>query len=82
MRQWFVKIKTPHGLIEQSNLSIKKKKDTFNKYRENKSDIQLLQHLGLLQEKQNSFISVSKQQNYYSRVSKKLTKFHKSLKAY
>ena len=46
-----------------------------------KSLIQLLQRLRLLQEKLNSFISVSKQ-SYYSRMSTKLTKFHKSSKAY
>ena len=60
---------------------IKEKKDTFNKYRKNKNNIQLLQHLRILQEKLNSFIGVSKQ-NYYSRMSAKLTKFHKSSKAY
>ena len=59
----------------------KKKKDTFNKYRKSKNNIQLLQHLRILQEKLNSFIGVSKQ-NYYSRMSAKLTKFHKSSKAY
>ena len=41
-----------------------KKKDTFNKYRKSKNNIQLLEHLKLLQEKLNSFISVSKR-NYY-----------------
>ena len=60
---------------------IQEKKDTFNKYRKNKNNIQLLQHLTILQEKLNSFIGVSKQ-NYYSRMSAKLTKFHKSSKAY
>ena len=60
---------------------IQEKKDTFNKYRKSKDNIQLLQHLRILQEKLNSFISVSKQ-NYYSRMSAKLTKFHKSSKAY
>ena len=60
---------------------IQEKKDTFNKYRKNKNNIQLLQHLRILQEKLNSFISVSKQ-NYYSRMSTKLTKFHKCSKAY
>ena len=40
-----------------------------------------MQHLRLLQEKLNSFISVSKQ-SYYSKMSTKLTKFHESLKAY
>ena len=74
-------IKIPHGLMEQSNLSFKKKKDTFSEYRKNKNNIQLLQHLRLLQEKLNFFISVSKQ-NCYSRMSAKLTKFHKSSKAY
>ena len=59
---------------------IQEKKNTFNKYRKNKNNIQLLQRLKL-QEKRNSFISVSKQ-NYYSRMSTKLTKFHKSSKAY
>ena len=59
---------------------IREKKNTFNKYRKNKNNIQLLQRLKL-QEKWNSFISVSKQ-NYYSRMSTKLTKFHKSSKAY
>ena len=53
----------------------------FNKYRKNKNNIQLLQHLTILQEKLNSFIGVSKQ-NYYSRMSGKLTKFQKSSKAY
>ena len=61
--------------------SLIQEKDTFNKYRKSKNNIQLLQHLRLLQEKLNSFISVSKQ-NYYSRMSTKLTKFHKSSKAY
>ena len=51
---------------------IQEKKDTFNKYRKSKNNIQ---------EKLNSFIGVSKQ-NYYSRMSAKLTKFHKSSKAY
>ena len=41
----------------------------------------MLQHLRVLQEKLNSFIGVFKQ-NYYSRMSTKLTKFHKSSKAY
>ena len=54
--------------------------DTFNKYRKSKNNIQLLQHLRILQEKLNSFIGVSKQ-NYYSRMSAKLTKFYKSSKA-
>ena len=40
---------------------IQEKKDRFNKYRKSKNNIQLLQHLRLLQEKLNSFISVSKQ---------------------
>ena len=80
MTQWFVMIKIPHGLIKQSNLSFKKKK-TFKKYCNSKNNIQLLQCLRFLQEKVNSVISVSKQ-NYYSRMSTKLTKFHKSLKAY
>ena len=61
--------------------SLIQEKDTFNKYRKSKNNIQLLQHLRLLQEKLNSFISVSKQ-NYYSRMSAKLTKSHKSSKAY
>ena len=61
--------------------SLTQEKDTFNKYRKSKNNNQLLQHLRLLQEKLNSFISVSKQ-NYYSRMSTKLTKFHKSSKAY
>ena len=43
--------------------------------------IQLLQHLRILQENLNSFIGVSKQ-HYYSRMSAKLTKFHKSSKGY
>ena len=43
--------------------------------------MQLLQRVRLLQEKLNSFISVSKQ-SYYSRMATKLTKFHKSSKAY
>ena len=55
--------------------------DTFNKYRKSKNNIQLLQHLRILQEKLNSFIGISKQ-NYYFRMLAKLTKFHKSLKAY
>ena len=58
-----------------------KKKETFNKYCKSKNNIQLLQDLGLLQEKLNSFISVYKE-NYYSRMSAKLTKFRKCLKAY
>ena len=80
MRQQFVTIKIPHGLIEQLNHSFKKQK-TFNKYRKNKNNIQLLQHLRILQEKLNFFIGVSKK-NYYSRMSAKLTKYHKSSKAY
>ena len=60
---------------------IQEKEDTFNKYRKNKNNIQLLQHLRILQEKLNSFIGVSKQ-NYYSRMSAKLTKFHKSSKVH
>ena len=55
--------------------------DTLNKHRKSKNNIQLLQHLRILQEKLNSFIGVSKQ-NYYLRMSAKLTKFHKSSKAY
>ena len=58
---------------------IQEKKDAFNKCRKSKNNIQLLQHLRLLQEKLNSFISVSNQ-NYYSRMSTKLTKFHQRLK--
>ena len=73
-------IKILHGSIKQSNLSFRKK-NTFKKYRKNNNNIQLLQHQRLLQEKMNSFISVSKQ-SYYSRMSTKLTKFHKSSKAY
>ena len=60
---------------------IQEKKDTFNKYHKRKNNVQLLQHLRLLQEKLNSFISVSKQ-NYYSRMLAKLTKFHKSSKEF
>ena len=60
---------------------IQKKKDTFKKYRKSNNNIQLLQSLRLLQEKLNPFISASKQ-SYYSRMSTKLTKFHKSSKAY
>ena len=52
------------------------KKDTFKKYRKSRNNIQLLQRLRLLLEKLNSFISVSKQ-NYYSRMSIKLTKVQK-----
>ena len=48
---------------------------TFNKYRKSKNNIHLLQHRRLLQEKLNSFFSVSKQ-NYYSRMSARLTKYH------
>ena len=40
---------------------IQEKKDTFNRYRKSRNNIQLLQHLRLFQEKLNSFISVSKQ---------------------
>ena len=69
-------IKILHGLIKQSNLSFKKKKDTFKKYRKSRNNIQLLQRLRLLLEKLNSFISVSKQ-NYYSRMSIKLIKVQK-----
>ena len=54
---------------------IQEKKDTFNKYRKSKNNIQLLQQLRILQKKLNSFIGVSKQ-NYYSRMSANLTKFH------
>ena len=60
---------------------IQEKKGTFNKYRKSRNNIQFLEHLRILQEKLNSFNSVSKQ-NYYSRMSAKLTKFHKSSKAY
>ena len=74
-------IKILHGSIKQSNLSFRKKKDTFKKYGKSNNNIQLLHRLRLLQEKLNSFISVSKQ-SYYSRMSTKLTKFHKSSKAY
>ena len=73
-------IKISHGLLSNQTL-IQDKKDTFKKYRNNKTYIQLLQRLRLFQEKLNSVISVSKQ-NYSSRLSTKLTKFHKSLKAY
>ena len=59
---------------------IQDKKDTFKKYSNSKNNIQLLQRLRLLQEKLNSVISVSKQ-NYYSRMSTKLTKFHEISKA-
>ena len=41
----------------------------------------MLQQLRFIQEKLSSFISVSKQ-NYYSRMSTRLTKFHNSSKAY
>ena len=57
------------------------KKDTFKKYLKSNNNTQLLQCLRLLQEKLNSFISVSKQ-SYYSRMSTKLTKFHNSSKTY
>ena len=60
---------------------IQEKKDTFNKYCKSKNNIQLLQHLRLLQEKLNLFIRLSRQ-NYYSSMSTKLTKFHTSSKAY
>ena len=60
---------------------IQEKKDTFNRYRQSKNNIQLLQHLRLIQENMSYFISFSKQ-NYYSIMSTKLTKFHKSSKAY
>ena len=60
---------------------IQEKKDTFNKCRKSKNNIHLLQHLRILQEKLNSFVGFSKQ-NYYSRMSAKLSKFHKSSKAY
>ena len=73
-------ITIPHGLIEQLNLSFKQE-DIFNKYCKSKNNIQLLEHLRILQKKLNSFISVSKQ-NYYSRMSTKPTKFHKSSKVY
>ena len=56
MRHWFVTIKIPS---KQSNLSFKKKKDTFKKYHKSNNNIQLLQRLKFLQEKLNSFISVS-----------------------
>ena len=60
--------------------SLIQEKKTLKKYRKSNNNIQLLQCLGLLRENLNSFISVSKQS--YSRMSTKLTKFHKSLKAY
>ena len=72
--------KEPPWFNEAIKSLIQEKKDTFRKYRKSKNNIQLLQRLRLLQEKLNSFISVSKQ-NYYLRMSTKLTKFHKSLKA-
>ena len=68
------------GFNETIKYLIQEKK-TFKKYRKSNNNIQLLQRLRFLQEKLNSFISVSKQ-NYYSRISTKLTKFHKSSKAY
>ena len=70
MVQWFNK--AIKSLIQE-------KKDTFKKYRANNNYIQSLQHLRFLQEKLNSFISVSKQ-NYYSKTLTKLTKFQKSSK--
>ena len=57
---------------------IQEKKDSINTAKVN---TQLLQPLRILQEKLNSVIGVSKQ-NYCSRMSAKLTKFHKSSKAY
>ena len=64
----------------------------FKKYRNSKDNIIVtrnglsydydnIQHLRFLQEKLNSFISVSKQ-SYCSRMPTKLTKFHKSSKTY
>ena len=73
-------IKTIHHHHHHHQISHSRKKYTFNKYCKSKNNIQLLQHLRLLRERLNSFISVSKQ-NYYSRMSTKFTKFHKSSKA-
>ena len=50
------------------------KKDNSKHDINSKNDIQLLQRQRFLQEKMNSVISASKQ-NYYSRMSVKLTKF-------
>ena len=73
--------KDPAWFNKAIKFLIQEKKDTFKKYRKSNNNIQLLQRLRLLQEKLNSFISVSKQ-SYYSRMSTKLTKFHKISKAY
>ena len=64
--------KDPHGLI--SNQISNSRKKTFKKYSKSNNNIQLLHRLRFLQEKLNSFITVFKQ-NYYSRMSTKLTKF-------
>ena len=63
-----------------TEISHSRKKD-IQKIHESNNNIQLLQCLRFLQEKLNSFISVSKQ-NYNLRMSTKLSKFHKSLKVY
>ena len=64
---WFNK--AIKSLIQEEN-------DIFKKYRKSNKNIQLVQRLRLLQEKLNSFISVSKQ-SYYSRMLTKLTKVRK-----
>ena len=81
MRQSACEDKDPPWFNKAIRSLIQDKKNTFKKYCNSKNNIQLLQCLRLLEEKLNSVISVSKQ-NYYSRMSTKLTKFHKSLKAY
>ena len=72
--------KDPPWFNKAIKFLIQDKKDTFKKYSNSKNNIQLLQRLRLLQEKLNSVISVSKQ-NYYLRMSTKLTKFHEISKA-
>ena len=66
--------KDPPWFNKATKSLIQEKKDTFKKYRKSNNNIQFLQRL-------NFFVSVSKQ-SYYSRMSTKLTKFHKSSKAY
>ena len=60
-----------------NQVSHSKKKDTFKKYRKSNNNIQLLQLLRFLQEKLNSFISVSKQNATRECQLNLLIKFHK-----
>ena len=77
--------KDPSWFSKAVESLLQDKKDTLKKYRNSKNNIQLFQRLRLLQEKLNSVIiilSCVSKQNWYSKMSTKLTKFHKSSKAY